>query len=597
MADVALVPTETQILAAVTSVAESAERSPHTDAFARRLRGQLELLDRSGVQVVVAGETKRGKSALVNALLGEADLVPVDTGVCTATHVVVQYADSTGATAVDTEGVAHDIDRGDLASWVTRDGVRAVHVRTPAPLLSSGLELVDTPGVGGLVAAHAAVTLAALAHADALLLVLDVATPITTPELAFLRQAAERIDTLVVALTHADLYPPDVVDRIVASTRSAIATAVPRLAGVPLLPVSSVLHSQLGHDDPEDESGIRALSDRLRADVVDRGRGVRLANLVRSALGVVRAVQWLGTFALGETPDADKRAQLAAEEERLGRLAEGSATWTVRLGDRMQQLRFDAEEMLARRQTGIRRRYDERLSAFDARVRESLPDELAVEVQALAMDLGTFLDTSAAAVAEAIAAEHDIDRPEIPSTGGLTVDATPAELERVRPDLQQLFFLQMPMFTLGRPLALLAHLLPIGASAALGPIGVVGGTAFGLAILRSRLRAAGQQRGKELVRATLADATGELRLQAQRRIHQLQVTLRDAMSAAYARELAAVKTARAELQRVVEADAAQREIIKAAIRNELAGVAALQQTLEGALVALTGNSEEVRRAG
>jgi hypothetical protein len=58
-----------------------------------------------------------------------------------------------------------------------------------------------------------------------------------------------------------------------------------------------------------------------------------------------------------------------------------------------------------------------------------------------------------------------------------------------------------------------------------------------------------------------------------------------------------VKAARAELQRVVEADAAQREIIKAAIRNELAGVAALQQTLEGALVALTGNSEEVRRAG
>ena len=45
--------------------------------------------------------------------------------------------------------------------------------RPGSPLLAGGLELVDTPGVDSVVARHADVTLAALALADALVLVVD----------------------------------------------------------------------------------------------------------------------------------------------------------------------------------------------------------------------------------------------------------------------------------------------------------------------------------------------------------------------------------------------------------------------------------------
>ena len=49
--------------------------------------------------VVVVGETKRGKSSLVNALLAEPGRSPVDTDVATATYLVFGHADHWSAQA------------------------------------------------------------------------------------------------------------------------------------------------------------------------------------------------------------------------------------------------------------------------------------------------------------------------------------------------------------------------------------------------------------------------------------------------------------------------------------------------------------------
>ena len=56
-------------------------------------------------------------------------------------------------------------------------------------ILADGLELVDTPGVGGLGSVHGSATMAMLPSADAILLVSDAAAEYSRPELEFLRQA------------------------------------------------------------------------------------------------------------------------------------------------------------------------------------------------------------------------------------------------------------------------------------------------------------------------------------------------------------------------------------------------------------------------
>jgi hypothetical protein len=540
--------TEAEAMAAVELVAAAAESSPHTVKWAERLRAFAGRLDGDAVRVVVAGEAKRGKSALINALLGIPDLVPVDAGVCTATHVVLTYSERPSASVVRTEdGVEEEIAFSDAARWVTTDGVQAVRLGVDAALLRQGVELVDTPGVGGLVAAHAQVTLAALAGADALLFVLDLATPITAPELDFLRSAAERIDTVLIAATHADLYLDASAREILSATGRAVTARIPRLSDVPMVAVSSTLRTGLGSEDELDESGFGALTAQLQERVVARGRALRLANTLRVALGVVASVQLAGMLALNAAADPSQQGQLAAEEARLHELAEGRGAWAVKLGDLMQQVRFDAERMLSGRQAEIRRRYDERLARYDKRLRDSLADEIMAELRAFAADLGSSLDAAAQDVATAMAEQYALDRPELGRGGDLRLTLQAGELESGRPDVQQLYFAQMPMFTLERPLMMIAsHLGATGALVALiGPVGIAGGAVVGLVMLRSRMRAAGQAKAKELVRTALNDAVGELRLELQRRVFELQTAIRDGVREVYEQELASVQQARA----------------------------------------------------
>ena len=49
--------------------------------------------DASTPRAVIIGETNRGKSSLVNAILGTPDLSPVDAGVATATYLLFRYGE------------------------------------------------------------------------------------------------------------------------------------------------------------------------------------------------------------------------------------------------------------------------------------------------------------------------------------------------------------------------------------------------------------------------------------------------------------------------------------------------------------------------
>lgn len=170
--------------------------------------------------VIVVGEVSSGKSTLVNALV-EKRLLPSDFRVSTSawTHIshgpvlaataFVQSAD--GAEAVDLDP---DVDLpvyltvGGYERLATRHGdtarVISVDIAVPAPVLESGLELLDTPGVGGLRAAHRRTTFAAMAEADAVLFVTKPGEPLSKSELTTLAEAVDRVHACVIVHTHRD---------------------------------------------------------------------------------------------------------------------------------------------------------------------------------------------------------------------------------------------------------------------------------------------------------------------------------------------------------------------------------------------------------
>ena len=202
--------------------------------------------------VVVVGETNRGKSSLVNALLATQRLSPVDADVATASYLVVRYGEAWAARACypgQLDPVPFDL--ADLPNWVSSAGElppgalppRHVEVDAPVPLLQR-LSLVDTPGVGGLDSVHGELAVEASAGATALLFVADASAPLTRGELDFLNRVGERVETVLFALTKTDQFGSW--RRIAEVNQALLAEHAPRFAGAEFHPVSARMFDLAG---------------------------------------------------------------------------------------------------------------------------------------------------------------------------------------------------------------------------------------------------------------------------------------------------------------------------------------------------------------
>jgi GTPase SAR1 family protein len=154
-----------------------------------RVRDKL----RDTFTVVVAGDFKRGKSTLINAMLG-GEVVP--TGVLPETTTLnrISYGEAPLAEAVLKNGMRLKIDaqsvrRDALAPLMERlpSEIARLEIRDGAPLLQS-ISIIDTPGTGDLAAGEE--VLDALSRADAVLYVVSVTAPLSQSEQALLSSIA-----------------------------------------------------------------------------------------------------------------------------------------------------------------------------------------------------------------------------------------------------------------------------------------------------------------------------------------------------------------------------------------------------------------------
>lgn len=195
--------------------------------------------------LAVVGEFKRGKSCLVNALLGE-NLLP--TGVLPLTSVPVEIGHG-GALAIEVrfdDGERLAIGRDQLADYATEaanpgnaKGVAAIRIAFPAPLLERGLRLVDTPGVGSAHRHNTLTTHAALPRCDAALFVLAADQPVGQAELDFLETVGVHAQRIFFALNKIDRLEDGDIGPVAGFARTVLERA---LGGpVRLFPVSARL--------------------------------------------------------------------------------------------------------------------------------------------------------------------------------------------------------------------------------------------------------------------------------------------------------------------------------------------------------------------
>ncbi|MFJ4668432.1 dynamin family protein [Kitasatospora purpeofusca] len=380
----------------------------------RRLREEAARAADGSATLVVVGEKKRGKSSTINSLVGVPDLLPVDADVATGVHIVVRYGEHPRAVAhLRSDGDAPEapprteqipLERiAEYAAVDPRTGrprrldVHHVEVELPVPLLAAGLELVDTPGVGGLVGGHAQLALAALENADALVFVVDGSSELTRSELDFLGRATERTAETVFVLTKTDSYDawPTVVER----NRELLARHAPRNVEAPWFPVSNrarrdaVEAADSGelHEAAEllAESGFEPLEALLRRRIAARAAELRLANVVHVALGALAAPlaeQELRLRSLQQEPGL--AAEVERAEEALRQLQPESAQWRRALTTGSRELKNTLQLGFRRSLNDVRQVAEAKIATSEpAALAEEFPAELEAQVEAVWLQL------------------------------------------------------------------------------------------------------------------------------------------------------------------------------------------------------------------
>ena len=274
--------------------------------------------------VAVIGEFKRGKSTLVNALLGR-PVLPSGVVPLTAVATEVHFG-GTRTTAVFTDGRRLEIPTDAIGDYVTErgnpsntKGVDHVEIGLDADPDLAGLVLVDTPGIASVnehntIAAHAA-----LADADGAVLVLSADSPLSTGELQMLESLADRHATTFVVINKADhLAAPDL-----AEVRAYVTDRVRQACGdeVDVYCVSArrALDRDAGTDDSagDDFALFRGALVRFARDdlaAARRAAAVReLGSALGSALEIETAADSMSTHRLTEQL---RRFEAAASTER-----------------------------------------------------------------------------------------------------------------------------------------------------------------------------------------------------------------------------------------------------------------------------------------
>lgn len=196
--------------------------------------------------VACVGEFKRGKSTLLNALIGAAVL---PTGVVPVTTVptLLRYGATPRARVrLQAEGW-REIEIADLADYVTEERnpgnakhVLAAEVLVPSDLLAGGMVLVDTPGIGSIISANTAATEAFVPQIDAAIAVIGVDPPLTGDELTLLARVVRDAPHLLVVLNKADRFSVAEQQAALGFAERALVAHLPRAAAVRPSPVLAV---------------------------------------------------------------------------------------------------------------------------------------------------------------------------------------------------------------------------------------------------------------------------------------------------------------------------------------------------------------------
>ncbi len=302
------------LLALLSQTAQALEQEGST--LQRQRRGIEELarrLEANRFNLAVLGQFKRGKSTLINALLGR-KILPSAVVPLTAVPTFVTWSETSNLLIHKVDGTIQEGGsfagdealRKALAGLVTerenpknRLGIAKVSIGCPAPILRDGLVLIDTPGIGSTFRHNTETTHDVLAECDAALFVTSADPPVTEQEAEFLQLVRHHVRHLFVVLNKIDYLSEEerreavtFLEEVLAQqanaprndeaspTRQRLAS-LDRITIFPLSARNALLAQERGDDTLIAESGMPAVRSHL-LDFLARHKEQTLIEAVRA---------------------------------------------------------------------------------------------------------------------------------------------------------------------------------------------------------------------------------------------------------------------------------------------------------------------------
>jgi GTP-binding protein EngB required for normal cell division len=262
-------------------IASDRSEAPAARSVAQRLQDET-------LTIAVVGEFNRGKSTLLNALLG-AMVVPVGATPVTAVAVELRFG-SPGAQVETLAGDRYGVPTHEVPTYVTEAGnpnnvlgVRKVLLSGLWSLLEPGVTLIDTPGLSSLHSHNTKAAREAFTEADGAVVVMAADAPLSEVELELVETLQARCAPTFYVLSKADRLTKDET----AQVRSFVGASVrARLGFSPLVYAVDGRHAldarlsrrDVGPDGLEFDLLLRELERFIAEDLIGaRGRAARTA--------------------------------------------------------------------------------------------------------------------------------------------------------------------------------------------------------------------------------------------------------------------------------------------------------------------------------
>lgn len=289
--------------------------------------------------LAVLGQFKRGKSSLMNAIIGR-ELLPVGVLPLTSAITILRYGPKERL-LIRRNNVAlplpEEFPVQRLPEFVTENGnpgnrqrIKSATIEVPLPFLRRGLEFVDTPGVGSAIEANTATTLNFLPECDAVLFVTSVDSPFTRVELEFLKNIRQHVRKIFFVVNKMDLLGEGERQDVLDFVRDTICAQM-GTADVKVFPVSAKLGLAAKLDggwSERLESGLAELEDLLARFLSEEKASVFLTAAIGRAL-------WLCGQESVEI-NLHERATEFPEKVLPEKLATVTERWEKQKGERQQ---------------------------------------------------------------------------------------------------------------------------------------------------------------------------------------------------------------------------------------------------------------------